>query len=249
MTAQTRVARGLRRRDRHAGHVPYAGADVAAGRWVGVLLDDRGRFASAHTAATMAELVAEMQGTAQQRGGVLRVLGVDIPIGLPERERRRCDVTARRVLGPRASSVFVTPPRAALAADSYAAASAVNRRLTGEGLSRQAYALRARIFDVEQWLATAPSAAVLEVHPEVSFAQLTGAPMPHPKRTWSGAAARFAALRAAGIVLPGDLGAAGAVGAVDDLLDAAAAAWTAYRYPSTTTYPGDPAPGEPAIHA
>jgi predicted RNase H-like nuclease len=41
---------------------------------------------------------------------------VDIPIGLSGgREPRSCDVDARRLLGPRASSVFTPPVRAALA--------------------------------------------------------------------------------------------------------------------------------------
>lgn len=47
------------------------------------------------------------------------VIGVDIPIGLPKRGQRQADLEARRFVGPRRSSVFPTPPRAVLEADSY----------------------------------------------------------------------------------------------------------------------------------
>ncbi|WP_045875287.1 DUF429 domain-containing protein [Pseudofrankia sp. DC12] len=53
-------------------------------------------------------------------------------------------------------------------------------------------------------------------------------PLAHAKTTWAGAARRRALLRAAGIVLPDDLGPANVVPPVD-VLDAAAVAWTAHR--------------------
>lgn len=46
------------------------------------------------------------------------IVAVDIPISLPERGWRRADVEARRFLGKRSSSVFATPPRAAVEASS-----------------------------------------------------------------------------------------------------------------------------------
>ena len=69
----------------------------------------------------------------------------------------------------------------------------------------------------------------MEAHPELSFAALAGAPLASRKSTWAGAAERRSLLERAGIVLPGDLGRAGAQAAVDDVLDAAAVAWTARR--------------------
>ena len=71
--------------------------------------------------------------------------------------------------------------------------------------------------------------APAEVHPEVSFAALAGAPLPDPKTTWAGATHRRRLLAEAGIELPDDLGPAGSGAAVVDVLDAAAAAWTARR--------------------
>lgn len=78
---------------------------------------------------------------------------------------------ARRAVGPRRSSVFLTPVRAALEAGSQAVASERNARATGERVSAQAYALRRRILEVDAWRRTAP-VRVCEVHPEVSFAMI-----------------------------------------------------------------------------
>jgi predicted RNase H-like nuclease len=69
----------------------------------------------------------------------------------------------------------------------------------------------------------------VEVHPEVSFARLAGGPLPDGKRTWAGAHHRRRLLASAGIDLADDLGQAGRHTAVDDVLDAGAAAWTVER--------------------
>ena len=69
---------------------------------------------------------------------------------------------------------------------------------------------------------------VREVHPEVSFSLLAGAPILASKATWAGLEARRAVLATAGIVVPADLGDAGRAGP-DDVLDAAVVAWSARR--------------------
>jgi len=84
---------------------------------------------------------------------------------------------------------------------------------------------------------------VVEVHPEVSFAQLAGSPLPDGKRTWAGVHHRRRLLAEAGVHLWDDVGEAGRHAAVDDVLDAAAAAWTAVRVATgtATTLPNPPA--------
>lgn len=70
---------------------------------------------------------------------------------------------------------------------------------------------------------------VVEAHPELSFAVMdAGQPIQESKRTWDGQRRRLARLRDVGIVLLDDLGAAGFAGA-EDVIDAAAVAWTAAR--------------------
>ncbi len=212
------------------------GADVWAGRWVGVVLDtgppgpsgDSDSVVAAVTATTVEEVVAA--GEEAGRGGPLAVVGLDIPIGLSETGPRAADLAARAALGPRASSVFLTPVRQALTAPDHATAVLVSRAVTGAGVSIQAYGLAAKILEVDTWVRGAGAGALfVEVHPEVSFAAMDGGrPLAARKKSWAGAVRRRALLAAHGVVLPDELGAAGSA-AVDDVLDAAAVAWTALR--------------------
>jgi predicted RNase H-like nuclease len=99
--------------------------------------------------------------------------------------------------------------------------------LDGRAVSRQAWALRGKILEVGAWLPTAPC-PVYEVHPEVSFSLLTGAPIITGKRTAAGLAARRQALESVGIAVPTHLADARGV-AADDVLDAAVVAWSTRR--------------------
>lgn len=155
-------------------------------------------------------------------------LAIDIPIGLPTGGPRQADVRARKFLGARGSSVFPTPVREAIEAETYASATREARARTGSGISRQAYALGRKILEVDRWLPSS-SCPVYEVHPEVSFAVLLGRPARASKKTWAGMVERRQGLEAAGISLEGIGGVAGVRAAVDDMLDAAVAAWSARR--------------------
>ena len=198
------------------------GVDAAKGGWFGLVLDPAGH--TAHVAGGIAELVALAEA-----GGPLDAIGIDIPIGLPDRSRRRADELARQAVGPRrVSSVYLTPVRAALAAGTHDAAVARNRELIGEGVSIQAYGLRERIFEVDQWVRGQPR-RVVEVHPELSFATMAGEPLADSKMTWAGVELRRQLLADWGIWLGPGIGRPGAQARVDDVLDAAAAAWSAQR--------------------
>jgi predicted RNase H-like nuclease len=173
--------------------------------------------------------------------GKVLAVGIDMPIGLPDAGRREADVLARAAVGPRWQSVFMTPVRAALAEPTFASAVARSRELAGEGISKQAFALRPRLLEVDAWVATSV-VPVFEVHPEVSFTVLAGHPPEQPKKTWAGAVQRRGLLAAAGVEVPDDLGEAGRVAAVDDILDAAVAAWSARRWAAgaATSFPDPP---------
>lgn len=192
------------------------GVDACPQGWVGIELDADGRFQRAVVVPTIGALV-----------GTQQVVAIDIPIGLPDSGRRATDAEARRRIGRLASSVFTSPTRAAIECDSYADAARAQLAAGGPGLSKQTWALRTKLLDVDRWVRSA-AMRVVEVHPEVTFAMLNGRPLTFSKRTWNGQAHRRALLAGAGIELPHELGDAGAAGA-DDVLDAAAAAWTALR--------------------
>lgn len=144
-------------------------------------------------------VISALEELVDEKTGEEDVILVDIPIGLPEGEcgERVCDAAARRVLAPaRAASVFPVPSRPAVYADTYAAASALNRATIGKGLSKQSWALCPKIREVDQLLQARPHlrGRIREVHPEVCFWGLTGRPMRHSKKTREGAQERLDAL-------------------------------------------------------
>jgi predicted RNase H-like nuclease len=67
-----------------------------------------------------------------------------------------------------------------------------------------------------------------EVHPEVSFCAMAGRHLAWPKTSWNGLHERVQLLRDQQLVIPTEIAAIGNAGAAD-LLDAAAAAWSAAR--------------------
>ena len=92
----------------------------------------------------------------------------------------------------------MTPPRAVLEAPSHAEATQLAMALTGKGVSQQSYALRSKIFEVEEWIAH-QRIPIWEVHPEVSFTVLCGRPPVASKKSWTGVMERQEALASAGI--------------------------------------------------
>ncbi|MEB3321681.1 MAG: DUF429 domain-containing protein [Synechococcaceae cyanobacterium] len=122
-------------------------------------------------------------------------IAIDIPIGLPERGCRTCDLQARQLLGPRRSSVFPAPIRAVLPARSHGEACALSRKVQNAGIPVQAFHLLGKIGQVDRLLRSEPARAkrMVESHPEVAFLVWNGGrPMRHPKRTAAGRAERLA---------------------------------------------------------
>ena len=161
---------------------------------------------------------------------------VDIPIGLPDGPGgRECDREARRVLGPRRSSVFSAPARAVLDAIDYEDAKRRSRTAAGVGLSKQAFAIVPKCREVNELLRADARARriVRETHPEVCFWALAGRkPMKHGKKTEEGWKERIAVLNrlrpASGQEIEGMLGRfRRREVARDDAVDALAAAVTA----------------------
>jgi predicted RNase H-like nuclease len=181
-----------------------AGVDGTKGGWVAITLED-GRFDSDHVLP---------MGTTFDELGDVAVIAIDVPIGFGPRE---ADDAARRLLGGRAAStVFRTPTRALLEGPFG----------PGLGISAQAHALGPRILQATRLAETDPR--ISEVHPEVSFRAMNdGSPLQHRKKSAGGALERIALLRRQGIEL--DALTVTATAPLDDVVDAAAAAWSARR--------------------
>jgi predicted RNase H-like nuclease len=194
------------------------GVDVCDGSWVAVLLED-GSFAGAGLFGELAAVT--------RRYAAASVVAVDIPIGLLSCGRRCADREARAwVGGGRASSVFFVPTRPVLGAESYEEARAVAVAAGEPKPSKQVYGLRRAIFEAEA--VAAGDARVREIHPEASFRAMAGRPLGAGKKSWNGLGERLALLEREGIRLPRALPELGSAG-IDDVVDAAAAAWTAQR--------------------
>ena len=209
------------------------GIDGCAGGWVAVTLSWAGAGdADAPPAVTVA-VARTLDGLALDG-----VTGIDMPLGLLAAGWRAADLLARRALGRRGSCVFAIPPRAVWQQPAYASANQRCRELTGRGMSVQAWGLRGKLLEADAFRrAAAPP--LYEVHPELSFAALAGGtPLADSKHTRKGLAIRRALLAEAGIALPPRVPGA----AEDDLLDAAAVAWSAGRIAAGTAVTlGDPA--------
>lgn len=195
------------------------GVDACPGGWVAVVLRD-GRYAGADADPALAALLARLPEAA--------VVAVDMPLGLLESGRRRADEMALGMVAPHRSRVFPVPPRPVWDESGYEAANERCRRLTGSGLSRQSWGLAPKLREANA-CREGGERRLYEVHPEVSFAALAGGrPVAWRKKSWNGQAQRRRLLGERGITLPDDLGPAGRV-PPDDVLDAAAAAWSAHR--------------------
>ena len=193
------------------------GVDGYARGWVAARLVRGSLFWRAH--ATFADVLETYRGAR---------LGVDIPIGLASAGPRACDVQARRLASGSPSSVFPAPSRSLV--DEYEPGMPFP---AGQGISRQAWNLIPKIQEVDRLMTPDRQRMVTEVHPECSFRSMAPEEVFVSKKTAVGASQRIEALSAwAGMP---DFNASVALMVphgvpLDDVLDAAAAAWTAERW-------------------
>ncbi len=160
-----------------------AGVDGCPGGWIAVLLDLSGGCAPrVDVVPRFCDILARAEAPA--------VIAVDMSIGLPERAGpggRGAEAAVRPLLGPRQSSVFSVPSRAAVMAQDYGEACRLALATSDppRKVSRQGFGLFAKIREIDALLAADPALAgrVFEVHPEVGFWRLSGGrPMTLPKK-------------------------------------------------------------------
>src|SRR5262249_35832284 len=165
----------------HGGRMRVTGVDACRRGWVAVILDGAER---AGVAARLQVEAGRLHQTLADAlpGTAARGVGIAMPLGLLESGWREADRAARGLLGPRRSSVFAIPPRAVWEQASYQAASQRCRELTGQGLSVQAWGLRTRLLEADRYRGSC-GFPLYEVHPELAFCVLAGAPLAHSKHT------------------------------------------------------------------
>jgi predicted RNase H-like nuclease len=212
----------------HRNRVRVTGVDACRRGWVAVSLDVP-RPGAPRPDGLRVEAVRVHQSLAGvlEAGALKRdeaaVVGIDMPLGLLESGWREADLSARGLLGPRRSSVFAIAPRPVWAQASYQAANQRCRELTGRGFSIQAWGLRTKLLEADRYRETCGH-SLYEVHPELAFAAMAGAPLAHSKHTAAGRDLRRGLLGQAGLMVPRI-----PLAPVTDTLDAAAVAWSAWR--------------------
>ncbi len=203
-----------------------AGIDGCKGGWIAILIDESLDLEAATVAAD------KQLGDLIDRNGISFAL-IDTPMGLADTiPGRSVEPELRAFLRGRASVVFNAPCRAAISALTYPEASAINRDVLGKGLSQQSWGIFPKIVEADKVMRDLGQGRVREGHPEVSFGLMNrNAAVLTSKKKQEGRTDRIRLLTGVGF-LPDDLLKAKPTGfgaQTDDLLDAAALAWSAIR--------------------
>ena len=164
--------------------------------------------------------------------------GIDMPIGLPGRGLRDCDVEARMMLRPHASRVFTGARRGLWDHASHAAANRVLKRRGEAGVSIQLWNLGPKIREIDALMTQRLQQRIREVHPELVFLRLnSGRPLPS-KKTEEGIAERMKLLKRERFTdLKNWIARKPAGAKVDDILDACAVAIAARDFTSGHVLP------------
>ncbi|NBD31012.1 MAG: DUF429 domain-containing protein [Alphaproteobacteria bacterium] len=214
-----------------------AGIDGCKGGWVAVSVEF-GAFSRAcgHEHESLETLLSGLDAD---------MAIVDIPIGLSSGPAgRTVEKAMRALLKGKASSVFNTPCRQALEANSYEEASRRNADVLGIKLSRQTYGIMPKIVEADQAVRGLGQNRIKEGHPEVSFCVADEGPIRANKSIAKGMLWRAGVLQRLGFdlaslarSLPDD-----AKAKPDDVIDAAILCWSAQRAALGTsqTIPPDP---------
>lgn len=208
------------------------GLDGCRRGWVAVRIDGQSR--TIHFLTESDSAIDELLRLRFRRAAV------DMPIGLPERGYRDCDIEARKLLGANASRVFLGARRGMLTAQSQAKLNAALKRAGQPGVSAQLYGLKAKLREVDVFVRANPKIDLREAHPELVFQRLNrGQPVPR-KRDAAGIGLRCALLRRDGFK---DLDEwlsrrpRGSGAKPDDILDACAMAIAARSFSETRVVP------------
>jgi predicted RNase H-like nuclease len=149
----------------------FLGLDGFSKGWVVVQLDDR-RSGEIEFRANIDEVFAKSYTMAM----------IDIPIGLPDKGYRQCDLEGRELLGRSRSRLFTGARRPLLDFTKREAAHRWAKRADGHGVSCQLFCLLPKIKQVDDAMTPYRQRRNRETHPELVFMRLNGGiPLPSKK--------------------------------------------------------------------
>src|SRR6266700_1316891 len=141
----------------------YLGLDGFRGGWVAAWIDDQGRHGFDYSSD-----ISRLLSTPYLRAMI------DMPIGLKMSGHRRCDVSARELVG---ASVFLGARRNLWEFKDQASANQYYWRHEGRGMgvSCQLWNIRDKIREVDDFITPDRQAVIGEAHPELIFRNLSSA--------------------------------------------------------------------------
>jgi len=192
----------------------YLGLDGFRGGWVAVWIDDRGDHGFDYSPG-----LSRLLSMPYQRAMI------DMPIGLKVSGHRRCDISARELVG---ASVFLGARRNLWEFPNQASANQCYWRDEGpgKGVSCQLWNIRDKIKEVDDFITPDRQETIGEAHPELIFRRLANHVCLATKKSALGREQRIKLLAALGFAkLPKWLTQRYGTGiARDDLIDACACA-------------------------
>ena len=224
----------------------FLGIDACKGGWVVARVKDSGSFDNIRFEKSFDAILSLVQKLDITLGLI------DIPIGLKSTgmEERKCDREARSFLGNiRGSSVFRVPIRSAIYSETREISSQINFQQTGKKISLQSWAIAPKIKEVDSLFRKSPDLQTYlrESHPEVCFCGLnSGQPMVFSKKDRRGLVERLKILKQCDydselVYTDASYHYPRTLIAKDDILDAMALAFSAYKVFNDRPYsfPGD----------
>ena len=139
----------------------FAGVDGCPGGWLCIVCDPDTNSFSIEVFRTAEQLLTH--------DPKISVMTIDMPIGLVDMGRRRCDELARHMLGPRHVCVSNAPIRPTLYAPSRLAASAITQKATNRRVGSNERALYPKIINLDRTIEPSHQNWCYEIHPEISF--------------------------------------------------------------------------------
>jgi predicted RNase H-like nuclease len=158
----------------------YIGIDGYRGGWVAAYIGETGGRYFDHS-CNLDDLLAVPHTRAM----------IDLPVGLPDRGYRQCDVEARALVG---SSVFLGARWGVWGFERYEDANEHYRGKGDKGISQQLWCIRHKLRDVNTAMTPARQVKLRETHPELVFRRLAGGPL-DSKKSESGCKQRIELLR------------------------------------------------------
>ena len=159
----------------------FIGIDGILGSWVAVYIDEKDGQRFDHS-SRLDDLLTVSHNRAM----------IDVPVGLPDRGYRQCDLEARKLIG---SSVFLGARWNVWTFRAYEEANAHYWADGDKRIAKQLWCIRYKLQEVNEVMTPQRQSRLQETHPELVFWRLNDRRRLEKKKTVAGRAQRIALLK------------------------------------------------------